>query len=172
MKSSRRVAVLGLLLALMFVLGMIENMLPPLPLLPPQVRLGMANVAAMYCIFFIGKKDAFILTFLKSMFIFMTRGPVAAALSLTGGILSVAVIILALVLSKNSLSYITYSILGAEFHNIGQIIAFSCLMKNWFVFYYLPVLLIAGVITGFLTGTLLKVIMPYFKRIVQDGYLV
>lgn len=166
MKSSSRVAVSGLLLALVFVLGMIENILPPLPFLPPQVRLGLANVAVMYCVFFIGKKDAFILTFLKSIFIFMTRGPVAAALSLTGGILSVAVIILAAVLSKKSLSYITYSILGAEFHNIGQIIAFSYLMRNWFVFYYLPILLISGVMTGFLTGTLLKVIMPYFKRIV------
>lgn len=167
MKISGRVAVSGMLLALMFVLGMIENLLPPLPFLPPQVRLGLANIAAMYCVFFIGRKEAFILTFLKSMFIFMTRGPVAAALSLTGGIFSVAVIILAVVLSKNSLSHITSSILGAEFHNIGQMIAFSCLMKTRFVFYYLPVLLIAGVFTGFLTGTLLKVLMPYLKQMVH-----
>lgn len=170
MNSIRKIAVLGLMLALMFVLGMLENMIPPLPFLPPNFKLGLANVLAMYCIFFIGKKEAYVLTVVKAAFVFLSIGPMAAVLSLTGGILSVTVIIIAVRLSKNSLSYITYSILGALFHNIGQLIAFSMIMKNWFVFYYFPVLLIAGIIMGTVTGNLLKIIMPYFKNIVRNGY--
>lgn len=170
MKSSRKVAVLGLMLTLMFVLGIIESMLPPLPLLPPHFKLGLANVLAMYCIFFIGKKEAYTLTFLKSAFVFMTRGQVAATLSLTGGILSVTVIIIAMFLFRSSLSYITFSILGAIFHNIGQILAFSVIMKSWYVFYYLPVLLIGGIILGAVTGILFKKLIPYLESIVKDGY--
>lgn len=170
MKNIRKIAVLGLMLALIFVLGLLENMLPPLPFLPPNFKLGLANVLAMYCIFFIGKKEAYALAVLKSVFVFMSRGPIAAALSLTGGILSVTVIIIAISLSRNSLSYITDSILGAIFHNIGQLLAFCVIMKSWFVFYYFPVLLISGIIMGTVTGRLLKTIMPYFKNIVRNGY--
>lgn len=170
MKNSKRIAVLGLLLALVFVLGMVENTLPSIPFLPPNVKLGLANVAAMYCIFFIGKKEAYTLTILKSAFVFITRGPVAALLSLTGGLLSMTVIIIALMLSRKSLSYITYSILGAIFHNLGQIAAYSLLMKNWYMLYYFPVLLIFGIIMGTVTGTLLKMIMPYFNKLIKQEY--
>ncbi len=169
MKNSKKIAVLGLLLALVVVLGMIENTIPPIPLLPPNVKLGLANVASMYCIFFIGKKEAYTLTILKSGFVLITRGPIAAMLSFTGGILSMTVIMAALVLSRKSLSYVTYSILGAVFHNIGQIVAYSIIMKNWYMLYYFPVLLIAGIIMGSVTGTLLKVIMPHFNKIIKQG---
>lgn len=171
MKSTRKIALLGLLLAFMLVLGALENMLPPLLVFVPNMKIGLANVIAMYCVFFIGKKEAYTLTILKSVFVFMMRGMVGGMLSLTGGILSITVIVLAVRLSKNSLSYITYSILGAVAHNIGQIIAFSVIMKNWFIFYYLPVLLIAGVITGVITGSLLKLIMPHFRKIIGGGAL-
>jgi heptaprenyl diphosphate synthase len=170
MKDSKKIALMGLLLALVFVLSLVENSLPPIPFVPPNVKLGLANVAGMYCIFFVGKKEAVFLTVSKSLFVFITRGFVASVLSLTGGLLSVAVIIIAWKLSKNSLSYVTYSILGAIFHNIGQIIAFSLLMRNWYMFYYLPALLVFGVIMGTVTGSLLKSIMPYFKNILQCEY--
>lgn len=170
MKNSKKIAVMGLMLALMFVLGYVENMLPPIPFLPPNVKLGLANVLAMYCIFFVGKKEAYTLAILKSAFVLMSRGPIAAVLSLIGGLLSVTVIIVAVVLFKDSLSYITDSILGAIFHNIGQLLAFSVIMKSGFVFYYFPVLLIAGIIMGAVTGGLLKVIMPYFKSMIRDEH--
>lgn len=170
MKSSRKIALMGMLLALVFVLGMVENMLPPIPFLPPNLKLGLANVAGMYCIFFVGKKEAYLLTILKSVFVFITRGMIASVLSLSGGILSVTVILIARYLSKKSLSYITYSIFGAIMHNIGQIVAFSLIMKNWYMLYYLPVLLISGVIMGAVTGSLLKYIMPYFNIIIKNEY--
>ncbi len=171
MNSVRKVALMGLMLALIFILGMVENMLPPIPFLPPSIKLGLANVVSMYCIFFIGRKEALLLTIMKSGFVFTTRGAIAGTLSLTGGLLSLAVMIGAIYLSRNSLSYISYSILGAVFHNIGQITAFSLFMKNWYMIYYLPVLLIFGLIMGIVTGKLLKIIMPHFHRIVKynDG---
>lgn len=170
MKNSRKIAFMGLLLALVVVLGLAENMLPPIPLVPPNVKLGLANVAGMYCIFFVGKKEALLLTVLKSVFVFATRGLVASVLSLAGGIVSVTVIIVSIRLSRHSLSYITYSILGAVFHNIGQIAAFSIIMKNWYMLYYLPALLIFGVMMGAVTGSLLKYIMPYFNHLFKYEY--
>lgn len=44
----------------------------PLPALPPGVKLGLSNIAVMYCLFYMGKENAFILLVLKSLFVFLT----------------------------------------------------------------------------------------------------
>ena len=44
--------------------------------------------------------------------------------------------------------------LGAAAHNIGQLAAASIIMRNFGAFYYLPVLLVAGTITGAVIGAI------------------
>ena len=68
-----RLTGLALLFALSVVLMLLENMIPPLPALPPGVKLGLSNIAVMYCLFYMGKENAFILLVLKSLFVFLTR---------------------------------------------------------------------------------------------------
>lgn len=153
---------MGLMLAVIMVLTFIEHMLPPLPLLPPNVKLGLSNIVTMYCIFFLGKNEAFTLAVLKSGFVLLTRGPVAGLLSVTGGLLSVTVIALLLFIFKSRLSYLTASISGAITHNVGQIVAVSFLMGTSMIFYYLPVLIVTGILMGVITGTMLKVLLPIF----------
>lgn len=162
MKQTRKIAYMGLMLAVIMVLTFIEHMLPPLPLLPPNVKLGLSNIVTMYCIFFLGKNEAFTLAVLKSGFVLLTRGPVAGLLSVTGGLLSVTVIALLLFIFKSRLSYLTASISGAITHNVGQIVAVSFLMGTSMIFYYLPVLIVTGILMGVITGTMLKVLLPIF----------
>ncbi|MBO5561345.1 MAG: Gx transporter family protein [Firmicutes bacterium] len=153
------------LLALIMVLSFLESMLPPVVSFAPGIRLGLGNIVTMYALFTIDKKTAFLLNILKSVFVFITRGATAAALSLTGGILSLIVIIVLSILLKERVSYLSLSILGAVFHNIGQLAAISVLMNNKAAFFYLPVLIVAGTVMGSITGTVLNVVMPRLDRI-------
>lgn len=163
-EKTRRITMLAMLLALIMILSILEHMLPPLPLLPANVRLGLSNVVTMYTLFFMGKKYAISLMFLKSMFTVLLRGVTAGMLSFCGGILSICTLILLLFLFKDKISYLILSIFGAIMHNIGQIIAASVIMGVNLVLFYLPVLIIAGVVLGSVTGILLRVVMPLFHK--------
>ncbi len=156
---------LGLLFALAVVLMFVETLIPPLPALPPGVKLGLSNIVVMYCIFFIGKKSAFTILLLKSSFVFLTRGPTAFFMSMLGGLFSILIIIMLLALKKKQISYIIISVCGAIAHNIGQLIVSIFLLSSTLAFYYTPILIISGVAMGIITGTILKVMLPAMKRV-------
>jgi heptaprenyl diphosphate synthase len=163
--NTRKLAFFGMMLAIVTVLSFIENTMPPLPFMPPGIRLGLSNIVTMYCLFFIGKKDAFALQVFKSVFVFITRGPAAGAISLSGGILSLLVMITLLIIFKKRISYLILSVFGAVFHNVGQITAASFMLSYNLVFWYMPVSIAAGTLMGSVTGYLLKVTLPLFDRI-------
>ena len=56
------------------------------------------------------------------------------------------------------------SIAGGVSHNIGQIIVASVVVENLKLIYYLPALLIAGTVTGFVMGMISKKLLPIIKR--------
>ncbi|MDR1532503.1 MAG: Gx transporter family protein [Clostridiales bacterium] len=167
MGKVKRIAFLGLMQALILILAVLEHMLPPLPFMPPGVRIGLANVVVMYVLFFVGGKEAFALNIVKSGFVFLTRGAVAAALSFSGGVLSLCVLLLLVKLAKARASYIMLSVASAIAHNIGQMLVFMVITRTPAIVYYLPFLLIFGVILGIITGVILKIL---FNKI-RGGYL-
>ena len=85
MSKTKRVAFLGMLYAVAIVLSILEGWIVPFFGLPPGVKLGLSNIVVMYALFFIGWKEAYLLGILKALGVFLTRGGVAAALSLAGG---------------------------------------------------------------------------------------
>lgn len=86
--------------------------------------------------------------------------------SLAGGCLS----FLAMWMLKRTKKFgvLPISISGGIAHNIGQIVVAACIVENYNVFFYAPVLLIAGIVTGFLIGVaaqeLIKRIGSQFGR--------
>ena len=166
MKSSKEIrdlALLSLMLGVAVVLTTLESMLPPLPFAPPGIRLGLANVVTMYVLFFVGKKSAFTLIVLKSVFVMLTRGALAGALSATGGILSIAVIILLHLASKKT-SYILLSSAGAMAFNFGQMAAASLVLSINILALYWPLIIIFGVVLGSITGKVLEIVIPHLSR--------
>ena len=161
--AARRAASMGLLLALAMALNLAESMVPPLPVLPPGVKLGLSNLVTVYCLFYLGSGEAWGIAVLKSGFVFLTRGATAGALSLAGGVLSLCAMAAARRLFAGR--YFPVSMAGAVFHNIGQLCAAAVLLKNAAVFYYLPVLLAAGALMGWATAALLRAVMPALKRV-------
>lgn len=159
-----RVALMGMIFALAMVLSFLEGMIPALPMLPPGVKLGLSNIATMYALFFLGVRSGLTIAVLKSLFVFLTRGATGAVMSLAGGLASVCIMALFWVLPKVKLSISLVSILGAVFHNLGQLVAARVIIGNSYVFGYLPIMLLAGVVMGVVTGLVLKLVLPYLSR--------
>lgn len=165
MEKTKKLCFRAMLLTMIIVLSIFEAMLPPVPFLPPGVKLGLANVVAMYALFFDGKRSTYMLTIAKAAFIFVSRGAVAGFLSLCGGVTSIIVLILLVVIFKEKLSYIILSIFGAIFHNIGQIIGCFFIFDSGYVFYYIPFLIVSAIIMGSITGMVLKAVMPALAQL-------
>ena len=165
MKKSRYIAVMGLMLALAAALQFLESMIPiPLPL---GVKPGISSIVIMVVLVKFGFLSAMTLAVLKSGFVFITRGATAFCMSVSGGVLSVAVMGAVLILSrrsKNGTGILLMSVLGGVSHNIGQLAAASVFMGSALTFSYLPVLVIAGIISGMFTGTVFKFVLPYLCK--------
>lgn len=160
----RRMVLTALLFAAALVLTVVEYQIP-IPMPAPGIKLGLSNIVVMYSLFFLKKRDAFTLAILKSFFVFLTRGAVAAFLSFCGGVLSILVMIICMLIFKERISYLMVSIVGATFHNIGQIAAVSLLYTNLLLWMYLPVLIASGVAAGAATSALLRVTLPALKQL-------
>lgn len=156
----------GLLAALALTLSLLEGMLPPLPGMPPGAKLGLSNVVMMYAAGTLGLPLALALAVIKGGFALLTRGVTAGAMSLSGGLLST---ICAWALLKNTRASLSLTgICGALAHNLGQLLIALWLLGPA-VLAYGPVLALASILTGALTGALFKVSLPPLQR--ASGYL-
>ncbi len=164
-QKTRSLVLTGLLFALALVLAVVENSLPALPLPVPGVKFGLSNIAVMYALFFLKKSQAFTIAVLKGLFVAGTRGLTAGILSISGGILSLTVMIALMAVTGKKASYVLESISGAVAHNLGQFVAISFIYTGMYLWAYLPVLLVSGVIAGIVTATLLRFIIPAFNRL-------
>ncbi|MEG1869493.1 MAG: Gx transporter family protein, partial [Oscillospiraceae bacterium] len=158
----KRITFMGMLFALAVVFSILEGMVA-IPTMP-GVKLGLSNIVTMYCLFFLGWRYALVLVVLKGFSAFITRGVVAAALSIAGGLLSVFVMLLLMLPKKYKVSYLLISIFGGVFHNIGQLIVAQLLVNVPVYYVMLPILLISGVVMGVITGILLRALMPYMQK--------
>ena len=86
--------------------------------------------------------------------------------SLAGGVLSLAAMIL--ISRVRGVSIIGVSAMGAVMFNVGQILM-AVLMLNTpqLIVYYLPVLMVSGVLTGILTGVIAQMVMKHLKHMKQ-----
>ena len=149
-KKSKRVAVCGVLTALAMIFSYIEALIP-IPIGIPGVKLGIANIAIIAVIYIVGDADAVIVNFLRIVLTGILFGNFYSFLfSLVGGMLSV--ILMILFKKTKKLSMVGVSIIGGVAHNVGQITAAVFLMDNVAIAYYLPVLMVAGVVTGIIIG--------------------
>lgn len=169
-EKSKMLVVTALLFAIAVILSAVEHALPPIYPPLPGIRLGLSNTAVMFALFFVKKKSAFSIAVLKAFFIFVTKGWVAGTLSLFGGVLSLLVMMLLVVLFKEGISYTVLSIFGAIFHNIGQVAGICIIYNGLFLWTYTPILIIAGTIAGIVTATLLRFALPAAKKARLGGF--
>ena len=148
----RRMTTLSLLFALAMIFSFVESRLPTfIPI--PGVKLGLCNVVIIFTLLKLGAPAAIAVSLLRVLLSSILFGNAAAFFySLAGAILSLAVMIL--MKRFRIFSAVGISVLGGVMHNIGQLLMAWILLGTAGVMYYLPVLLIAGVIAGALIGLL------------------
>lgn len=151
MIKGKEVAFLGMMTAVAIIATYVERLLPsPVPAVP-GIKLGVANVVILTLLYIFNAKSAVLVNMTRIVLVgLMFSGVYGMIYSLSGGMLSFGVMYLAK--RSEKLSIIGVSILGGIFHNVGQIIIAAAVLRTKELFYYLPVLLVSGVITGILVG--------------------
>ena len=160
----KRITFTALMTAISVVLSFVESLLPTAYFMPPGSKLGLSNIPVMFSASKLSIGETLLIVVAKSVFVFITRGFTAFCMSLAGGILSALCMVL-LLKKKTDFGYAGIGILSAICHNIGQLSVSFFLVQSSAVIGYAPVMLIASVVTGLLTGTLLRLIMPYFTKL-------
>lgn len=164
MKRNAYISLCGMLCAAAILLVFVEGLIPTSSILPPGVKLGLSNVVTMFAAFSLGLPAALTVAVFKGLFALLTRGPLAALLSLCGGILSVCILCLLLKADKKRrLSYMLLSVAGSVCHNLGQLIAVT-LVTSFAAVCYAPVLIVSGIAAGIVTSFILKATMKYLQR--------
>ncbi len=160
-KSTGRIALLGVLIALAFILGYLESLLPVFAGIP-GIKPGFSNISIITALYLLGKKEAAGLSLVKVVLAGITFGGMFSMLySLAGAVLSLTVM---LILSRiKKLSPAGVSVAGGVAHNMGQI-AVACLVTGDAVIYYLPFLVAAGAVSGFITGIISSQLLVRLSR--------
>ncbi|HJA32710.1 MAG TPA: Gx transporter family protein [Candidatus Mediterraneibacter merdigallinarum] len=143
-------AVFGVFTALALIFSYVE-LLIPINFGIPGAKLGLANLVIIIVLYKTDWKEALLLSVVRIVLAGFLFGNLFGILySLAGGILSLAV--MALLKRSGAFSIIGVSMAGGVSHNVGQLIMAMLVVETYAVGYYLPVLLIAGLITGTLIG--------------------
>jgi len=155
----KKLSVLALLAALALIIFIVEAQFPP-PVPVPGVKLGLANTITLFALFWrrddgelaFCAKDAFMILLCRIILgTLFTGRAVALFYSLTGGILSFTVQI-AMRRFVTARQIWVLGVTGAVAHNIGQILAAIFIVGSFAIAAYLPLLIIAGILTGVITG--------------------
>lgn len=150
----KKTAYMGLLCAIAIIFGYVESLFPVFVGIP-GIKLGLANLVTVFVLYFYTWKEALLVSAIRIIVIGFLFGNLFSILfSMAGGFLSILVMV-GLKRIKG-LSMIGVSLGGGVTHNIGQILVAALVVDNLKLFYYLPALLIAGMVTGFLIGIVSK----------------
>ena len=158
MKVSRKIALIGILTALCFSLSYLEFLLPFSMLGVPGIKVGLANICVLAALYILGLPEAAGINFVRIVLSWLIFGSFTGFLySLAGGILSLA---LMTVLKKSGgFSAVGVSAAGGAAHNIAQIAVAAFLTDASALWYYLPILLIAGTAAGAFNGIVLRIVL-------------
>lgn len=159
--KSKNVATYGMLVALAFILSYIENVFPiPLPI--PGIKIGLANLVVLVALYTMGVKQAFLLSLLRIVLVGFSFGSLSTMLfSFAGGILSWGLMVGAKRCKQFSMTGV--SIVGGIGHNIGQILVAMWVVDTSAVIYYLPILMVSGVVAGLAVGILGGLVVSKLK---------
>jgi heptaprenyl diphosphate synthase len=148
--SIKKLTALAITISFAMILSYVESRIPALVAIP-GIKIGFANIAVIFALYKFGIKEAVIVSILRIILISLLFGsPISMIYSLAGGTLSLAA--MAILKKFTPLNEITVSVCGGVLHNVGQIGMASIMLSTNVVIYYLPFLMISGIIAGIAVG--------------------
>lgn len=165
MIKTKKIVFMSLLVSQALILNFIESGIP-MPFITPGAKLGLANIITVTCLYFFQFKEILMIIILRLILSTFFAGSLSGLIySASGAILSFFTMYILKKIASDKISIIGISTAGAVFHNIGQILAASFVMKNLYITLYLPVLTLAGIGTGFFVGLTSNFLVKYLKNI-------
>ncbi len=158
----KKLIFLSLCLVFAMVLNLLESLIPVSGSLP-GVKIGISNIVILAIIYIYSAREGIVLAILKSLIISLVSGNASSFLySVSGGLLSSGV--MGICKNIKCLSPIGVSMLGSVFHIIAQLVCAFFMLGSVTVFYYYPFLSVAAVISGFINGYLVKLLLERLER--------
>ena len=158
-----RVAYFGVFTALALIFSYVESLIS-IHFGIPGVKLGVANLIIVIALYKMSIKETYALSVVRIVLAgFMFGNLFAILYSLAGGMLSLT--IMSVLKRVGKFSVFGISIAGGVFHNVGQLIMAAFVLESISIGYYFPVLLISGLVTGFVIGLISNEMMKRLKKL-------
>lgn len=160
-RTNFRIALSGLLVALMLVLGYIESMIP-LGTAVPGIKLGLSNGVLIFAVYMLDIPTAYCLMCLKVLLSGLMFGGVSAiAYAFAGGLVSLTGMCL---LSRiKGVKPVVVSLAGGVLHNVGQVGLAMIILHTDKLAYYMAILTLVGAACGVLTGVAATAVMKHLR---------
>lgn len=151
--TTKRLVELAMLTGMGIAIHTIEAQIP-VPFSLPGAKLGLANSVALATLREFSPQDAFTVNLLRTILGGLVSGSFLTFgffLSFSGALVSTLSMWLAMT-PRVGLSVIGVSIIGAVMHNMAQLATAAMIVRQPYVFVYLPYLLLYALPTGFFNG--------------------
>lgn len=160
---SRKISYCAMLVALAMIFSYVEVLIP-INFGIPGMKLGIANLVVIVGLYLLKPGEVFIISVVRILLIGCLFGNgMSVIYSLAGGVLSFGVMLL--MKQFKGFSMVGVSMAGGVSHNVGQLLVAALTVANLRIFYYMPALMIAGVVTGMLIGVVGRKVLNAVKKI-------
>lgn len=166
--NTRKIVLISLFTCVAMGIYALETLLPPL--IPvPGAKLGLANIITLVAIYFLGKKEAFLVLMLRIVMTSLLFGQMMSfSFSLAGGLFCYAAVCISVRFLDRSQLWAT-GIIGAFSHNIGQVAVAILVTSQFAVAYYFLFLVITSIVTGAFTGLCATYSLKLIDKIKKAG---
>ena len=161
--TTKKLTLLSLFTAIALILSYLESLLPPLSAFFPGVKMGLANIAILFTLYRYGVKEAAAVSFIRLILSSVLFGSVATLLYGAAGA-ALSLITMTLLRRLSLFSAVGVSVVGGVMHNLGQIGVAILLLETAEIGYYLPVLLLSGILSGVLVGISATLCLFYLEK--------
>lgn len=160
--KTNKIAQLGVLTTLALILSYVESLIPVMVGIP-GVKLGLANLVIVFMLYRMNVKDALLVSIMRILLSgFLFGNMMSIVFSLVGTLFSIG--IMCLMKKWDGFSILGVSVAGGCMHNLGQLCVSAFVVQTARLIYYFPVLMVSGVLTGFLIGILVRLMLRYIPK--------
>lgn len=148
--TTTKLTIAAMLSCLALIFSYIEFLIP-IDFGMPGIKLGLANLLIIIALYGLQWKYALTINIARiTLSGLLFSGVFGLIYSLAGGLLSFLVMVI--LKQTKKFSIVGVSMTGGVFHNLGQLLIAAQLVSNTKIFYYFPVLLFSGIVTGIIIG--------------------
>ena len=161
--KTKKLCVLALLSAVALSIWAAEGLIPPIVPLP-GIRLGLANILLLLTLYLYGRRETALVLTVRLVLGAALAGTLMSFLySLAGGLLAFAVMALLKPRVRETKVW-ALSAYAAVAHNLGQLLCARLLLGTPGIWWYLPALMLSGILTGLFTGFCALFALPLLRK--------